>query len=403
MPRELTPGDIDSMKDVVADMARRTFQPDAGVTLGGQPVRDFLAGPTPGNPFSALQQSIGRAACNSWARGEGSGIPPNRELFMRDTCSPYIDGLGDLPEGSNFGPPFTGGQCAGTVYQLSFGAGVQDYLDGKELGAGSRPFGVAGGVLFSGPVTSATTVPRTFGTTGLPQSWSVRVVHGAGLTRDINIIPTDIASVGGRTERRITSFSASFARVSGNADTCGDPDDQWQAGRPGSNIPDPAPIPSPPGFDIPFPGIDITLNPDGTIGIDFGDGGPPLNIDPGGTAAPPTDGSPGPPEGGTPGTTGDGGEDEGEAPPGKELWALKLDINAVPSRANEYAPGIYRGVCYVYMGDDNGLDHDPAGAMVKSGQLVLAEREGLTKYRVTANMGYNLTVTPFWRTPEDKS
>jgi hypothetical protein len=54
------------------------------------------------------------------------------------------------------------------------------------------------------------------------------------------------------------------------------------------------------------------------------------------------------------------------------------------------------------MGDENGLDHDPAGAMLRSGQLVLAERDGLTKYRVSANVGYSLTVTPFWRTPEEK-
>jgi hypothetical protein len=55
------------------------------------------------------------------------------------------------------------------------------------------------------------------------------------------------------------------------------------------------------------------------------------------------------------------------------------------------------------MGDDAGLDHDPAGAMLRDGQLVLAEREGLTKYRVAANPGYNLTVTPYWRKPRKES
>jgi hypothetical protein len=106
---------------------------------------------------------------------------------------------------------------------------------------------------------------------------------------------------------------------------------------------------------------------------------------------------------GTAGSTGAGGEEEGEAPEGKELWALKIDITSFPETPNEYAPGVYRGVCYVYMGDENGLDHDPAGAMLRDGQLVLAEKEGLTKYRVAANPGYNLLVTPYWRKPRKES
>lgn len=403
MPRPLTDDDKKATRDLVKDLVGRTFVPDAGVTLGGQPVRDFLAGAAPSNPLGAMQHSMGRAACDSWARGEGSGIPPRRELLMRDTCSPYIASIGANPEGAGFDAPWTGGQCTGTVYQLSYGAGVQDYLDGSELGAGSRPFGLVGGVVFAGPITSCRTEPRSFGTTGLPQAWAVRVNYGVGLTRTVDINPTDISPVGGRTERRITSFSASFARVSGGADTCGNPPREWQAGRPGSNIPDPAPIPSPPGFDIPFPGITVKLNPDGTIGIDFGDGGPPLVVDPGDNPDTPKGADPGPPVSGTPGATGSGGDDEGDAPPGKELWALKIDITDFPENPNTYASGVYRGVCYVYMGDENGLDHDPAGATLRDGQLVLAEKEGLTKYRVSANVGYNLTVTPYWREPRKES
>ena len=403
MPRQLTDGDKQAMRDLMGDLMGRVFVPDAGVTLGGQPVRDWLAGSAPSNPVGAMQHGLGRAACDSWARGEGSGIPPRREALMRDTCQPYIESVGSMPEDATFDKPFGGGQCSGTVYALSFGAGVRDYLDGAELGGGSQPFGLVGGVVFDGPVTGCKPEPKTFGTTGLPQSWRVRVTYGSGSTRLIDINPTDIAPVGGRTERRLTSFNASFSRVSGGADTCGDPPDEWQAGRPGASIPDPAPIPSPPGFDIPFPGVKVTLNPDGTISIDFGDGGPPLVVDPGTNPDSPQGSDPGPPESGTPGSTGEGGDEEGEAPEGRELWALKIDIDSLPARPNEYAPGVYRGVCYVYVGDENGLDHDPAGAMLRSGQLVLAEREGLTRYRVTANIGYNLTVTPYWRTPRKES
>lgn len=131
--------------------------------------------------------------------------------------------------------------------------------------------------------------------------------------------------------------------------------------------------------------------------------GTPIDI-PGNPLTPPGGGSdPGPPEAGPPGSTGDGGDEEGEAPEGEELWALKIDIAGFPDSPNEYAPGVYRGVCYVYMGDENGLDHDPAGAMLRSGQLVLAEREGLTRWRVSANVGYNLTITPYYRTTKEES
>jgi hypothetical protein len=54
------------------------------------------------------------------------------------------------------------------------------------------------------------------------------------------------------------------------------------------------------------------------------------------------------------------------------------------------------------MGDEDGLDHDPAGAMLRSGQFVLAERNYLTKWKVTANDGYNLSVTPYYKDAEQK-
>lgn len=403
MPRPLTDADKSAMRDIVESMAGRLFIPDAGNTLGGQPVSSFLAGATPSNPFGALQQSIGRSTCESWARGDGSGIPPRRELLMRDTCSPYIDSIGSVPSGATFAPPYQGGQCSGVIYALKAGASFRDYLDGVEGSSGSQPFGDIGGVLFAGPISSVTTEPRAFGTTGLPQAWRLRIVSGAGSIDLIDLNPTDLPSIGGRTERKLLARQVEFVRVSGGADVCGDPANQWDAGNPGSGIPLPAPIPSPPGFDIPFPGITVKLNPDGTIDIDFGDGGPPLTVDPGADPAGGTGADPGPPEAGAPGSTGDGGDDEGEAPEGKELWALKIDIDSFPPRPNEYAPGVFRGVCYVYMGDGNGLDHDPAGAMMTDGQLVLAEKEGLTRYRVTANIGYNLTVTPYWRTPRKES
>jgi len=402
-PRPLTDTDKEQMRSLVSDLVGRTFVPDAGVTLGGQPVRDFLAGSAPANPLGAMQHSMGRSACDSWARGDGSGIPPRREALMRDTCTPYIDLIGTPPAGSVLGPPFEGGQCTGTVYRLSYGATVVRYLDGVQIGTGSRPFGTSGTFNYAGPITGVTREPNTFGTTGLPQSWKFVVSYGAGLTRETEVNITDAPPIGGRTEERLRSLRVAFTRFSGGSDVCGDPADQWDAGNPGTDVPGPTTIPSPPGFDIPFPGIKVKLNPDGTINIDFGDGGPPLVVDPGIDPDSPSGADPGPPEAGTSGATGEGGEEEGEAPEDKELWALKIDITQFPEDPNEYAPGVYRGVCYIYMGDENGLDHDPAGAMLSDGQLVLAEKEGLTKWRVSSNPGYDLTVTPYYRTPRRES
>jgi hypothetical protein len=403
MPRELTDGDKSAMRTLVGDMVGRTFQPDAGVTLGGQPVRDFLAGSTPTNPFSAMQQSAGRKACESWARGDASSILPSRELFMRDTCKPYIDSIGVSPADADYGPPFESGQCTGTVYGIRVGASFVDRLDGTQVGVGTLPFGEIGGINFDGPVTSVENEVRTVGSEGNPQSWRLKITSGSGTVQRVDIAPTDLAPVGGRTIRQIKSRRVQFFRVAGGGDTCGDPPPQWDGGNTGTGIPAPSPVTSPPGFDIPFPGITVKLNPDGSIAIDFGDGGPPLVVDPGAGNSAAAGADPGPPAAGTAGTAGDAGDAEGDAPEGKELWALKIVINSFPPRPNQYTADVFRGVCYVYMGDANGLDHDPAGAMLRSGQLVLAEREGLTKYRVAANDGYNLTVTPYWRTPRKES
>lgn len=401
MPRELTEQDTSAMKGLVRDMAGRLFIPDAGNTLGGQSVRDFLAGPAPSNPFGAMQQSIGRATCDSWARGDGSGIPPRRELMMRDTCTPYIDSIGAPPAGAAFEPPYERGQCSGVIYGLNAGASFRDYLDGVEGNSGSQPFGNIGGITFSGPVTSVGAEPRLFGTTGLPQAWRLRIVSGGGTVSLVDLNPNDLPGIGGRTERKLLSRRVQFFRISGGADDCGDPANQWDAGNPGSGIPLPSPIPSPPGFDIPFPGIDVTLNPDGTISIDFGDGGPPLTVDPGaGAPALPGADTPGPGDAGTPSETGDGGEDEGEAPEGRVLTGIKIDILDTPPDPRTFAPGVYRGVCYAYLGVPGQMDLDPAGAALRSGQFIYAETDFLTAYRVSANLGFNLRVTPYYRDKE---
>jgi hypothetical protein len=133
-------------------------------------------------------------------------------------------------------------------------------------------------------------------------------------------------------------------------------------------------------------------------------GGEPVGIgdqpenSPGGPGTAP----PGPPGGtaGTPGDTGSGGEEEGEAPEDEELVGLRIVILSSPANAPQYSDGLFRAVCFVFMGNENGLDLDPAGSVLRSGQMVLAERPRLTKWLVAANIGFNLRITPYYRNIE---
>jgi hypothetical protein len=83
------------------------------------------------------------------------------------------------------------------------------------------------------------------------------------------------------------------------------------------------------------------------------------------------------------------------------LVGLKVDVLEAPPFAREFAPGIYRGAAYIYMGGDAGLDQDFAGSMLSDGQFVHAEKDNLTCWRVRANTGFRLRVTPYYREVEE--
>jgi hypothetical protein len=190
----------------------------------------------------------------------------------------------------------------------------------------------------------------------------------------------------------------SFERLD-SGDECGNPTPIYTP--PGSTTGGPT---EGPNINIDIPGvgpITVTVEPtaDGDPIVCYEEVGLCVEIPIGGGdgTAPP---SGPPPGGGTAGgssDTGAGGEAEDEADEGEMLWGLKIDILDTPPEPKLYAPGVYRAVCYIYMGDSDGLDHDPAGAMLRDGQFVLAERDYLTKWRVAANVGYNLRITPYYK------
>ena len=337
----------------------------------------FIAGDGGGWPLADAVRSVSQYNCRQWARADKSGFSALVNAGNAALCNPYLSTIGMAPADGEFSPPFVGGQCE-TVYNIPLWT---RQVDGSE--------GVVTNLSLMGPIVSITKTNIAEFT----DRFVATNEAGGTASADINFL----------------SFGAQprtgFYDPVGTPNDCGSPPVNYRPPNSTTGGPDDSG-----GIEIDIPGIGpitVNVNPndegnpvvcyeeiDLCIEIPIGQGD-------GVTAAPGAD--PGPPEEGTPGSTGEGGEDEGEAPEGRELWALKIDITSFPPRASEYAPGVYRGVCYVYVGDENGLDHDPAGAMLRDGQLVLAEKEGLTKYRVTANIGYNLTVTPYWRTPRKEA
>lgn len=379
MSRPLTQADRDSIVELIIAAARRTLLPDAGVTLSGQPVRSFLAGPAPTNLFSKLQWDIGRETCRRWAAGKSVSILPQREAFLRDTCSPYISAAFGTIGTASAEPAVPGGQCAGVAYSFDI-----TRVDPNGVNLGNQSISCA--ALWYGPM-------GTFRETVSASSENVGITgfFASGLPRKSTILSGGPGS-------RITLIN--FARCDGLADSCGTKPVTISPGPTSTGVPAPAPLPSPPGFPWPFPPVNISLNPDGTINISFGDGTAPITIDPGTDPSFPSLPPPGGGTAGSPVGTGVGGEAAGDAPSGQMLWGIKVTITTAPANANQFSPGIYRGVCYVYMGDENGLDNDMAGATMASGQMVLAERDYLTKWRVVANDGYNLSITPYYKNTE---
>lgn len=347
-------------------------QGDPGSTLSGQPVEDFIAGPEPSNPFSRFQWRTGRAACDRWARTGRAGLLPGRDLYYRNLCEPYLgEGLPGDPfeEG-----PFQGGQCPVDYQTNLVGLVVRNIFGGSDV-INEFPTGIGG----RGPITVATSVIR-------PEGGALVTTTGATGTFTIVVFPSNTV---------LDAGTPRLVRIDNQPDNCGDPEGDFNPGEPNPTPdPNPGPIGAPTGY--PFPNLDISINPDGTINVEFGDGSPDATIDPGtGIDAPPPAGDIGEP--GPTADTGASGDADGEAPEGKVLTALKLNILSSPPQLKEYKDGFFRGAAYVFMGTADGVDMDFSGSILTDGQIVLAEKENLTHWLVSANSGYNFRVTPYYR------
>lgn len=348
---------------------------------------DAIANPDPSRPLRDAVGGSGRFFCNAVG-----AVPSSIRGALGSTfwtagllCKPYWDKNRWTPPQE--GLPFSGGQCPasyrpeGTYFNTNAAAGptglrnwrLNVSVTGPLRGwasAGS-PVGTQWGFL------SASSGGAPFGTA--VDTGNNKQVFGpntvGGSSQMLSAAPPTVTNTG----------------ISSGTDNCGNAPPTLA---PGPNPP-PNPGPFPPGQE---PGVD----PDGQPFFfvppipPVGPGAPEVNPPPigppppgGGNGAPPGPAEPGDPEEGT--------EPEGEAPEDKEIYALVVDFLTVPPFAREIEPGLYVSPCRVLLGTDFGLDLDEAGRAMRSGQAVFAEIDGLSKWRVSASVGYTVRVTPYYR------
>lgn len=353
----------------------------------------FIAGPEPQNPIAAHYHRYTRWVCDSyaqvpdWVRNAAPAVTQaGIEASIGDACRQY---LGDgMPTAS---PPFVGGQCP-TRYNVTvvYTDQFRNLLTNPWV---DRWFSAVRNVM--GPIQ------------GIVESAQGALIQGTGdwaFTGFSN--PSQSACVTNPNHFRNCKIEiVSCVRADGLPDNCGNRRPKLPTRSP-SAPPDPGPPPGggqpplfgprgtpifrPGPFRSPYDEDDEDCPPIDPYHPDDGD-----EEDPYYGPDRPKPGDPGDP--GDPRNTGDGGDTEGEAPPDTELVGLKINLTKIPSHAKQYADGVYRGALYAYMGTNAGLDQDYAGSMVSDGQFILAERPGLTKWRVVANPGYSVRVTPYYR------
>lgn len=349
----------------------------------------FVSGPTPQTGLADGVQRLTRLNCRIWASRDKSGYSSRVNQYNADVCGPYLEGLGENPDEGFIEPPFEGGQCY-TEYSY-----IYSFLNPNTgLNEDSNQ-------TVSGRIIGLSVV---FNANGQTKSGGIR--RQLNPTSSIDFIPLGTTFNGSDLNQSIRNVQ----RQDGMPDDCGNPPTDVQ---PPATVTPGTPIV--PTITVNLPGvgpttINIDLGPDGTPTICAPDVEVCIDIDPSveiglpggdGTGGDGTGGGPPPGDIGTPGTGdtagGNDGDAEGEAPDGSVLVGLELNLTTIPEDARLYAPGVYRGVCYVYMGAPGNLDHDPAGAMVRDGQFIFAEVDNLTAWRVASNAGYVINVIPYYR------
>lgn len=353
---------------------------------------EYIRAGNPKSISSQIGQAVARAACRRYGSGNATPNAAQAERYER-ACRPYLNDIGlGLP--ARITTPVRGGQCVGSVYNLS-GSMV---TNGRFCSSGSTTTQTTNIIIgffptLIGPVTSITT--QIFGAAcqGFPRG--VRIVYtdlGGIRTRS-----TEFASEAGPIGYNTAYFFPTLTLVSG-ANNCGSQPVQIDPIRPG-------PDPTPPPFRFnPNVNVDVDINVsvalDGSITFNIGTGD--ITVDPfaesgggGADVAPTTPGV-----AGSSVTTGSGGESESNAPAGKELTGVLVEIVASPPNAARFQNNSrqpFRGAGYISMGYPGLLGVDTSGGVFSSPQFFHAQQRGLSAWRTSANIGFNLRSTPYYR------
>jgi len=352
---------------------------------------DTIANPPAGRPLKQAIGQAGRRYCDFvGARPkEAFGVSAPISATIALLCKVYWDSQGyDAPVSA---PPFEGGQCDGQLY-----------IGRYEYGSVSEPNSVAGEVIFRarGPLSLGLQDAGSGAGVALYHRGAFPVNPGTGLY-DCNqpfipdlVAPTFTLTVNNSRNGRMVAL-----QPCGFVDNCGDPDSEFE---PGENPP-PTPTFPPgqePGFDPdgqPFFFVPPIDNPIGGDPIDVPPQPDPDPTDPG----PPGDDTPTDPgDAGDPEETGPGGESSGEAPDGSELTGVFVEIIDFPQNAARFQNNFrqpFRGAGYIAMGWPNLLGVDMSGGVINLQQFFHAQQRGITAWRVTANIGFELRCTPYYR------
>lgn len=351
-----------------------------------------------GNPVSIVGQlnlATARQMCRRWARQVGSVDPGANEGYA-GMCRPYLESINEWPGAATVSPAIPGGQCATSYVVRIPGTFVRRKCSGGAENGRTTVTGNDNSVTIPGPITSIDRITTLTGPCG-PRNfvWRVCNVYGTCLN-------TSIQTAGAAIDERLEFIGGpQISRQDGQPDTC--PTGPVIYTPPTPIAPTLPPQRFNPSSNV-YVEIDASINAFGVAFINIG--GVNFQIDPFGKSKPPL----APPEGGGSADPGDRGEPgspvdidaddaQGEAPAGQVLTGVKVEVLSAEGFVNKTETSwglVYRGACYVFLGGEPGLDLQPEGSTLVSGQFFEAP-ENSTKWRVCANVGYNLRVTPYYR------
>lgn len=356
--------------------------------------QSFLRDDLPSDASSEAKwiQSRNRRACRQHARNEAAGLYSDLGALRRPryerVCRPYLDSINEGPtsEGS-YGPPFTGGQCSNRNYEVFAVMNIGSGLPGDCTTFPNRRITPVGGVI--GPIRGIR-YGSGFATDGVTPVQTAVLLHGQNQEFDLGArflgcpLPyySDISVV---------------AQGSG-PDNCGNPPGEYTPPGYPTNLP---PI-GPPDTDNPPPGgdgeDDVEVDPDGNIRIcENGDCSSPTS--PGGGGDPSED--PGEEDGGPqendPNNPGDD-DITGCASEGQILTGIKIEITQTPPAEVPGAGGLYRKVCWVWMGPrQDQLDLVVDGRYLEDGQFVIPDSNNCRCYKVRPSPLWGLRVQAYSR------